>query len=431
MVGNAGGRIYPFTALITGSGTLTLSTFAANTSIVFDNGAMNYDGDVVLATAQAMLPAILRINSDFHARSLSINDYWILQVTQGNLLGLEHLTINTLPNVGATVSTPLAMPDTRLEMNRGLLRFQVAGSVVGSLSGTGTDAAISGANNASVAFHQTFDGTYAGRFTDASATDPTVWSKSGPATLSLTGQSVVAGPVVINEGTLRFGDGNTNGGLDAPEIQVDGTLEFARTDTATYLARFAGSGTLRHTGSGHTSLAGGGTFAGDVLVEQGVLAVDGAMAGARVHVTGGALAGVGSIGPTTIAAAATVEPGSSIGTLSFQSLVLEGVYHAEYSPAVKLADILRVGGLLTLDPNSSTLRLDDRGQPGTLDGAPLVLVEYGSLEGRFAHALNLPAGYRLAYGETGNTIALVQIPEPATAILSGMSFACLSRRRRR
>ena len=69
---------------------------------------------------------------------------------------------------------------------------------------------------------------------------------------------------------------------------------------------------------------------------------------------------------------------------------------------------------------------------GTLNGAAYVIATYTSLTGStFAAMPTLPEGYELDTDYLGNSIALVQVPEPAAVALLGLAGITLLGRRRR
>ncbi len=170
--------------------------------------------------------------------------------------------------------------------------------------------------------------------------------KSGAGTLTLTGANTYSGGTIINAGTLQLGDG----GAIAGTIANSGTLAFNRSDTVTFGNIVSGTGGLRQVGSGTTILTGASPYRGPTTVENGRLVVNGAIARSIITVTGGTLAGTGTVGGVIAGSGGTVAPGNSIGTLTVAgniSFAPGSTYEVEIEPS-GTSDRLHATGTATL-----------------------------------------------------------------------------------
>ncbi|TWS95707.1 autotransporter domain-containing protein, partial [Reyranella sp. CPCC 100927] len=146
-------------------------------------------------------------------------------------------------------------------------------------------------------------------------------TKKGAGTLTLTAEATYGGSTIIAAGTLQLGNGGTTGAITG-NVTNNATLAFNRSDTVTFAGIISGSGALHQVGGGTTILTGNsGAFAGSTTVSDGTLRVDSTLGGSVSVLTGGTLAGTGSIaGPVTVDG--TLSVGASPGTLSVGSLAL-------------------------------------------------------------------------------------------------------------
>jgi autotransporter-associated beta strand protein len=145
-----------------------------------------------------------------------------------------------------------------------------------------------------------------------------------------------------------------------------------------------------------------------ITVDTATFEVNAAMSSplATLSVTNGAtLKGTGTTQGVTIDSTATLSPGSSIGTLSADSVILNGKLKIELDqldPAKN--DVLNVTNALTLNGaeiNFSTV--------GSLTDSAFVFAHYGSLTGNpFSTITGLPAGYTIDYNyQSSNALALI------------------------
>lgn len=187
-------------------------------------------------------------------------------------------------------------------------------------------------------------------------------TKTGGATLALTGNNAYGGGTTISVGTLQIGNGSTTGSIIG-NVLNNSVLAFARSDTVSFGGLISGSGSVNQLGSGVTVLTGNNTYTGATTVSAGTLVVNGnqsAATGPTAVASGGALGGSGIIGGSvTVANGGILSPGdlgSNPGTLTIQKdLLLTGGSILNYSfgkantPGGPLNDLTQVNGNLTLD----------------------------------------------------------------------------------
>ncbi len=90
-------------------------------------------------------------------------------------------------------------------------------------------------------------------------------------TVTVTTALNYAGSITLAAGTLQIGNGGTTGTLGTGTIRNSAVLAINRTDTLTVPNDISGTGTLSHTGSGTTTLAGLYSATGSINVAAGKL----------------------------------------------------------------------------------------------------------------------------------------------------------------
>ncbi|SFN74018.1 autotransporter outer membrane beta-barrel domain-containing protein [Nitrosospira briensis] len=176
-------------------------------------------------------------------------------------------------------------------------------------------------------------------------------NKTGAAALILTGTNTYTGGTTINAGTLQIGDGRMLGSI-AGNVTNNGVLTFNRSGNISYGGVISGTGDLNKQGAGLLTLTGdSGGFGGHTFVNDGTLAIKGALGGTLDVLAGGRLQGDGDIGAAggmeTTVVAGTIAPGNSIGTLTVNGNYVQlagSTYEVEIAPA-GVSDRIVVSGL--------------------------------------------------------------------------------------
>ncbi|WP_248312082.1 autotransporter-associated beta strand repeat-containing protein [Bosea sp. BK604] len=266
----------------------------------------------------------------------------------------------------------------------------VAAGATLDISGSGTNqtiGALIGGNGSSVALgvhtltfgdatNQSFGGSIGGTGS---------LTKAGSGTQTLTGANTYTGGTTVSGGALALGAGGSLAATGAVtlssgafDISASGanqtigalsgaagtavtlganTLTFGDATNQSFDGVISGTGGLVKQGAGSQVLTGAQAYGGSTTINGGLLRVEGSLASAAVTVAaGGTLGGSGSIaGAVTVADGGILAPGSSPGTLTVGSLVLNNQSRLGYelgTPGVvggNLNDLVVVNGALTLD----------------------------------------------------------------------------------
>ncbi|HUH56641.1 MAG TPA: autotransporter domain-containing protein, partial [Rhodanobacter sp.] len=120
-------------------------------------------------------------------------------------------------------------------------------------------------DNATLAFNQSVDGTYAGVISGSGAL-----LKQGTGTLVLTGASTYTGGTTIGAGTLQLGNGGSTG-MIVGNVANGGQLVFDHSDNLSFAGAISGSGSLSQNGSGVLTLTGTNSYTGGTIVNAGTL----------------------------------------------------------------------------------------------------------------------------------------------------------------
>jgi fibronectin-binding autotransporter adhesin len=215
----------------------------------------------------------------------------------------------------------------------------------------------------------------------------------GLGTVVLTGENTYTGGTSVLAGALQIGNGGTTGSIVGDvQTSAGATLSFNRSDAMTYGGVISGAGALRQMGSGTLTLTGDSSgLAGASEVTAGTLVVDGQLGGASggtLTVNSGAtLAGIGSVGSTTITGGAILAPGNGgtpIGTLTVNgnlTFAQGSIYQLDTDVAGNANDKVHAtgtanlaGSVVQMAPNgnyaastSYTIVTADQGVHGTFD----------------------------------------------------------------
>lgn len=349
----------------------------------------------------------------------------------------------------------------------------------GTLSGAGSNGALGGATTTN----------YIGK--DGGTNNATM-SWIGGINGTVTERSSIV--VQAGTGTKTYFKGNSNDITDNTDITLNGdlTVNSASTGTFTLGGVISGSGDLTKTNSGTLELTGDSNYTGNTAVTTGTLALSSAdnnIAGsAEIDVASGAildvsgitngfalasgqtLSGAGSVvGGTTIGAGATLSPGNSPGTQTFDDLTWTngGTYLWEINADtanggnqgadpgwdwIDVTNTFDLSGITTgfdIDITSLT-------NPGNLAGLAdgfdntgksyldpyqsFTILSFGSLTGTFDDSLfnlndsgfsNSKVGWNIDLVGTDLVLNAVFVPEPSSTALLGLGGLALMLRRKR
>jgi autotransporter-associated beta strand protein len=238
----------------------------------------------------------------------------------------------------------------------------------------------------------------------------------------------------------------TNNGTSDSVLTLDGFVD--RTFIGTLTDGPSNKLSLVKAGSFTQTLSGASAYTGATTIDAGTLAVTGSIAGSAVIVNGGVLAGnAGTVGPVMVNGSGTIAPGPGLGTLNTGTLILNAnsTFALDIDTGFATSDVVAATGDLTLSLGlAPNLAITDLGGDFSLPfGTALPFLSYsGTWNGGIFAVGGVPivddAGvfafganqYSINYDYNGNSVALVVVPEPATAVLLlGGLGAMLGRRR--
>ncbi len=288
--------------------------------------------------------------------------------------------------------------------------------------------------------------------------------QAGTGTFILTAANTYTGGTTVAAGTLQLGAGGTAGSV-AGNITNNGTLALNRSDSSTLDGVVSGTGSLRHLGSGTTTLTGNNIYSGGTTIAAGTLQIGaggtvGSITGNIVnngtlainrsdsYTLGGVVSGSGSLtqaggGTTTITGAQSYTGGTTIaaGTLQLGSgnttgsvtgnIVNNAILAVNRSDAVTLVNsisgagsVVNLGnGTLSLAGNNTyaggttvsagTIEVADNTNLGAAPG--IVTLNGGTLRA----TLGFTTSRNIALGTSGGTIDTGANILTAQGVISG------------
>jgi fibronectin-binding autotransporter adhesin len=259
--------------------------------------------------------------------------------------------------------------------------------------------------------------------------------------------------VTANGGMFRYNpalpsDTLTLSGNGNSDISVAGTTTFDTVGNVTVNEVVSGAGGITKTGAQTLTLTETNTYTGATYVSEGTLIIVGNISTSVLTTvaSGTAISGDGTTGALTVLSGAEVNPGNSPGILTTTgNFNLAGTYNAELDGTtvgsgydqIDVTGTVTLSGLLNLI-SSFTATNDDLFFLIKNDGTDGISGTFSGL----ADGSSFFAGtqeYKISYfGNAegtpsftgGNDVALMAIPEPSAALLSGLGLLALLRRRR-
>ena len=184
--------------------------------------------------------------------------------------------------------------------------------------------------------------------------------KLGAGKLVLTANNTYTGLTNIAAGMLQLGDGGSTGAVLGDVLHNGSEMIFNRSNEMALAGAISGGGSLQQVGSGTTILSGNSVaFEGSTSVTNGMLRINGVLGNGTNTMTvssGGRLGGTGTFGGNVLIGNGVLAPGNSPGMLVITgnlSLASASVLDYEFGEAGVVGgprnDLTVVGGNLTLD----------------------------------------------------------------------------------
>lgn len=263
-------------------------------------------------------------------------------------------TNNTLPADPATIvfqGAPgtVTISDANGQVTMGGMRFLVDGyRIVGesiAMGGTTPTIQVGTDDDATSLFSATVDAVLSGSGN---------LRKTGKGTLVLTGANSYGGGTSVNQGVL-VGNAGTFG-TGAVTIAANAQLIMDQGADATFGQGIEGAGTFIKQGAGALILTGSNGLTGGTFVQQGLLQVDGGLAGSAVTVRNtGVLGGTGTVGNTVVETGGRIRPGASIGTINIAGNFTQATgsaYDVELNSTGQ-SDLILVSGTATIEAGAT------------------------------------------------------------------------------
>ena len=392
------------------------------------------------------------------------------------------IDMNDTNSTNATVST-LRYVGTADAVTDRAIRMYTDGQPMPSLTavlennGTGSvkfTSAFTAAGSTTLARTFRLSGTNTGANEIVSMTDgpssTVTLNKAGVGRWTLTGNSTYTGGTTVSAGTLQLGNGGTAGMVGGGDVAISSgaTLVTNRSDSFSINNNITGAGSViigNASGGATTLTSNANTYSGGTTVNSGTLVftnVSGSATGSgTVTVTSSAtLAGTGRIAPAAgnpVLVQGTLSVGQISGTaadmeittsgagtlfMDTTSVMLMDLVSGAGSGTLNTstaADMLVLGGTMTLN-SGSTLRVQNlNGLSGWVVGDAWKLIDWNTLSGTASGTfttLDLPVlGAGLQWDSSAlystGVLSVIAVPEPSRLwVLAAGFFAVLIRRRR-
>jgi autotransporter-associated beta strand protein len=352
-----------------GTGTLTLSaanTYSGGTTVI--GGLINFKsasnfGSGTITLNGGGLQWASGTSTDISSRLAAFGAGGATFDTNGNNVTLASALLGTggLTKIGAgaltltgtnTYSGATTISGGTLQLGNG----GASGSIVGDVTNNGIFAinrsdtfTFGGVISGSGAFAQIGAGTTiltaANTYSGGTAINSGVLAVAADANLG-----AASGGLAFGGGTLQFLSGFTSN--RAVTLNAGGGTFDTNGNTATLAGTISGAGGLTKIGAGALTLTGTNTYSSATTVNAGTLFVNGSIANSAVTVNSGAtLAGIGTVGATTINSGGIFAPGTSPGTMTVQgNLAFQSgaLYLVQVNPSTASSTNVTAGGSATL-----------------------------------------------------------------------------------
>ncbi len=251
-----------------GSGTFTpsgINSYSGGTAL--NGGSVSVSADSNLGATSGPL--------SFDSGTLKYSSFFSMSANRAISLGAGGGTIDT-GNYNPSISSDITGTGPLTKTGNGGLALAgdctySGGTLVNAgtllIGGGGTSGSISGnvTNNASLAFDRSDNMTFGG--TISGIGDVT---KYGAASLTLTATNTYSGGTLIDDGTLRIGNGGTSGSISG-DVTNNASLAFNRSNNISFGGTISGSGTITKYGAGTLTLTGDNTYTGGTYIADGTI----------------------------------------------------------------------------------------------------------------------------------------------------------------
>lgn len=263
----------------------------------------------------------------------------------------------------------------------------------------------------------------------------TIVEISANAALNLAGTSQTVG------GLIGYDDGET---ITYGSVQLGGgTLTINSTTSTSFGGQFSGGGSVIKSGSETFTITGTNSYNGSITVGEGILAVNGALTGATVNVSGGTLGGSGTLGgPVTIASGGILSPGNSPGTISFAGdLAFKAGATVDFEIGSNGSDLIVLNGSGQTLSSGGDLFWQFIPNGSINANVSYLLIDWSEATGLDVFDFLLSdmkvanSGWNafFSFSDDGLTVTFGVVPEPAhiASILAAVALLLALRRRRR